>query len=225
MWSLAVEEQFYLIWPILVYLVPRRMFWVAPAVAIAIAPIVRLIASRAVATPWLAYEMLPSRMDTLAIGALLAGLRLYLPETFARIARAVPVILAAAGVAFAMLYHSLPSFRTQANSASFNVLGYTLLAIAAGCVVCYTVALSKGSFLYRILTAPAMLYLGSISYMMYLCHMLALTAARSFATSRLSAAILGLGGTVCFASVSWWLMERPLLHVKESALRYPSLRD
>src|SRR5262245_20872551 len=70
LWSIAVEEQFYLLWPFLVLFVPRRgLPWIFAA-SILLAPLVRFgftaVSYEAV------YRLMPCRMDLLGAGALLA---------------------------------------------------------------------------------------------------------------------------------------------------------
>jgi peptidoglycan/LPS O-acetylase OafA/YrhL len=72
MWSLAIEEQFYLVWPALVYLLPRRA--VAP---VCVAGALGALALRCTfdACGWHpedAHRLTPARLDTLMFGALLA---------------------------------------------------------------------------------------------------------------------------------------------------------
>ncbi|MBI5290043.1 MAG: acyltransferase [Chloroflexi bacterium] len=72
-WSLSVEEQFYLVWPAVVYVCGRR--WLIPAcIAIVIvSPLLRFAALAAGADPFVGYTFTPLRLDALAMGALLAA--------------------------------------------------------------------------------------------------------------------------------------------------------
>ncbi len=71
-WSLAVEEQFYLVWPLVVWCCPRRRLTGLCLLMIAAAPAVRCGLWLAGASEWSAYTLMPCRMDALAAGALLA---------------------------------------------------------------------------------------------------------------------------------------------------------
>src|SRR6185436_4559473 len=69
LWSIAVEEQFYLVWPLLVLLIaPRRWLGVFAAVALA-APLFRLFFHHV--SPDAVVRLTPCRMDMLALGAIL----------------------------------------------------------------------------------------------------------------------------------------------------------
>ena len=70
LWSLAVEEQFYLFWPFIVFF-SRRMWPFALAAVIA-APVFREAVLTVTGNPYLAIVTLPSCMDMLAAGALVA---------------------------------------------------------------------------------------------------------------------------------------------------------
>jgi len=71
-WTLALEEQFYLLWPLAILLVPRRCLFLVPVVAILIAPATRaLIVARDANPFW--WMTTPVCLDTLGFGALLAA--------------------------------------------------------------------------------------------------------------------------------------------------------
>lgn len=72
MWSLAIEEQFYLLWPLLVWALGERGLWRTCLAMLAAAPIVRLTVALLSEEHWPAYYLLPARMDLLAAGALVA---------------------------------------------------------------------------------------------------------------------------------------------------------
>lgn len=71
-WSLAIQVQFYLIWPLLVFNAPRR--WLAPAflACVAIAPLSRLICEHGFPEIHHAEALTSTAMDYFGVGALLA---------------------------------------------------------------------------------------------------------------------------------------------------------
>ncbi len=73
-WSLAVEEQFYLVWPIVVWFcAARQLAWVSLAL-IALTPLVRFALLHAGMSTDVIYEWTPCRMDALAFGAMAAAM-------------------------------------------------------------------------------------------------------------------------------------------------------
>lgn len=72
LWSLGVEEQFYFVWPFVVYFLSEQAIaWVAGALMLT-APLLRWFGTPLFAHHWAIYSLTPFRMDTLAAGALLA---------------------------------------------------------------------------------------------------------------------------------------------------------
>ena len=66
-WSLAVEEQFYLLFPLIIYYLPKEKLPKIFLTGILLAPIIRAV----LGSPQ-AYVLLPARMDALLVGALIA---------------------------------------------------------------------------------------------------------------------------------------------------------
>ena len=131
-WSLAVEEQFYLLWPFIVFLCgPARLLRVCAGVA-ALA-----LATRC----WLIHEHFPQealymfticRMDALAMGAAAAAL-IRIPSTLALLQRSVKTV---AWLAAGMLLATTAGTRGLAMyEVSTQSIGYTLLSVAFALVL------------------------------------------------------------------------------------------
>ena len=71
-WSLAVEEQFYLLFPLLIWFTPTRRLPPIMYLLIVSAPIIRLATYAYSGNDWSAYVWMPARTDALAVGALIA---------------------------------------------------------------------------------------------------------------------------------------------------------
>jgi peptidoglycan/LPS O-acetylase OafA/YrhL len=169
-WTLAVEEQFYVLWPLLVLLVPRR--WLIPLLAgmIALAPIYRLYASihvpqDLVLNGYTSGTFTLAVFDSLGMGALIAVLadrdstRALLNRWLNRIA--LPVGGTAVLVLLAIAYY-------RGETANF-VFGETALAL----VLSWVVGTASRGFtgpVGGLLEWRPISYLGRISYGIYVFH-------------------------------------------------------
>lgn len=163
-WSLAIEEQFYLVWPLVVWLLPlKRMNWAA-VIGIALAPVIRLAIYAHYGNVRDIVENPFCRMDSLLVGALLAsvvrkgihlgGWPLY---TSASLAAA---IIAGAYVAFVPLQvlHASP----------FIASG--LAIVFGGLVLTAFLERNSRATLQKYLCNPALRFCGRYSYGMYVYH-------------------------------------------------------
>ncbi|MBA2528118.1 MAG: acyltransferase, partial [Pyrinomonadaceae bacterium] len=71
-WSLAIEEQFYLFWPLIVLWVPRRSLWLAATLLIALGPVSRWLMLAHGANKIAFGTLTPAYFDFLGLGAFLA---------------------------------------------------------------------------------------------------------------------------------------------------------
>ena len=207
-WSLAVEEQFYLVWPLVIWWMAKaaRRFrhdltlvmaagWAASAVAC-----VWLTDSSG---PW-AFYSLPTRAWELLTGALLA----ISLTSLRRIPRAVAAPMAAAGLALilvaAMAYDASTTFPGMAAAAP--VLG-TALVIAAGC------ARTGATWVRTVLGCAPLLWIGQRSYAIYLWHWPALVLiAVEWGPLSVAQRLAVVGGSVVLAALSFRLVEDPVRH-------------
>jgi peptidoglycan/LPS O-acetylase OafA/YrhL len=216
-WSLAVEEQFYLVWPCLMLFLPRTALFPALLLAILTAPLVR--AGILFSPAQVSYEMLPvASLDTLGIGALVALLSRDLGRAPIPVERAASVFLLVGLPGYVLLraLHSTGIFPEAI------VLEQTFLAMCYAWVV---LGASKGFAgpAGKALELTGLRALGRISYGLYLWHNfvpLAFTGlVRSFGlgpeiTRGLPRVGLLFMMTVCVSSLSWFVVERPLNRLK-----------
>jgi peptidoglycan/LPS O-acetylase OafA/YrhL len=226
-WSLAVEEQFYLLWPVAVFRLRRRPLMALCAACAVVAVGVRLALHLAGNAP-AAFVLMPARMDALAAGAFLA-LALRGPGGPAAAARLAKPALAAGGAGLAVLVlwkRGLP-----AEDAAVAVAGYFLLAVLFAGAVALAVAAPPGSRGSRWLAAPVLIFFGRYSYALYVLHhpllflkppWLTYDAVPAVLGSRLPGWLLfvsaGIGVSVALALLSWRFWEKPFLDLKE---RFP----
>lgn len=209
LWSLAVEEQFYLFWPLVIYFTPRRLLPAVLIFFIAAAPIFRLIWRTAGLGDFGAWVLPPAYFDSLAMGALLALYK-----------RTEVVWLAGLGGTCIWLILALaPSD------------GQTFLAQAApestAAAMMFAWIIARASTGFRgiagnILNNPALQYIGAISYGIYVLHgfvpdYLETNGITDF-FPRWLFKLTSVGLTVILASISWHVLERPVTRLGLSAL-------
>jgi peptidoglycan/LPS O-acetylase OafA/YrhL len=199
-WSLAVEEQFYLVWPLVVrYSSEATLRGIAIAI-ICLDPILRFFL---VHRGFNVYPNTFCRLDGLMWGALLASL--FRSKTFSREA-----YVRAAW--FALLIAAPLAFLT-ANRALWAVYSFTALASAA---FIYLALTSKQKWLQALLANKFLIYSGVISYGIYLLEKIPLDAVKSFHMNGHPAIVLLLttAATYILATLSWNLLEKPTLRLK-----------
>jgi peptidoglycan/LPS O-acetylase OafA/YrhL len=197
MWSIAVEEQFYLLWPLLVLLVPRRALAPAFAFAIAFAFVFRdLVHANGEAV----YRLMFSRMDLLALGALLALADVRDPQWIERHRRTFAWALAASASAYAVCAAMVPAFSEGA------FWPFVLVAVAMPSLL----ALVRAGMLESVLCHPVPRYIGKVSYTCYLVHDIALERVRMLHLPSAVTIALAFALTMGFATLSWYALEQPL---------------
>ncbi len=229
-WSLAVEEQFYLLWPATILLLDRQKLKLVIPAMLAVG-----IASRAVAlfalhnpavVPTVIYTSLPTQLDSLAVGAGLALL----------VRSEVKAEVLARGALWACLLVGLVLFwliDTTGVSNYWHVSGWamrpsnlpmpTLIAIFWGALLALVVL--GNSLLSSILRLGFLRQIGRISYAIYIYHFPVYVLTDSYLApyfpqgdSLFAQSLLPLTKlliTFLLALASWHLVESPLLRLKK----------
>ena len=217
-WSLAIEEQFYLIWPLVFLLLirfPRRMGWV---IAAAIAAVWLY---RGVLVFWFQvdqgyrYAAFDTRFDALLVGCWLAvALRQGIASSVWRWVTASRVmpwltvgLLALVTYADVLLPLTPSDYR--------DAFGLALVPVLVGVLIVQLIAFHdvRG---WRWTSHPVVVFLGQISYPLYLYQQVTLHPVRD-ALSALPFAVAALAAiamTIAFASASYYVVEKPFLKLK-----------
>jgi peptidoglycan/LPS O-acetylase OafA/YrhL len=167
-WSLAVEEQFYLLWPLVVLWADRRRLAAICIGMFVCALFLRLgwrLADPSAGTHLALYVATPARMDSLAVGALLA-IALRSPSSgLARLRRWAPAI----GAVTTVLLLAMFVWRKGlvASDPIVQVLGYSLIACCAGAYLSFAVTSPASAPAQRVFAHPALQFFGKYSYGIY----------------------------------------------------------
>lgn len=234
-WSLGVEEQYYFVWPLLLIAIAltlslrarRRDRW---ATVGGVRLTVFLLASAGAAASATAAEMLASestrdrvyfgtdtRAQALLIGAAAAALlvgdwpALTAGWSVVRSRRGRWIALLVPVAGFAVL--ALAAHRATGSAAEFRGGLLTLVAVAAIAVIA-PVALHQSGLLGRALAWAPLVWLGTISYGVYLWHWPVFLVLNGERTGWSGWALFAVrcAATVLLAAVSWWILEEPIRH-------------
>jgi peptidoglycan/LPS O-acetylase OafA/YrhL len=225
LWSLSVEEQFYLAWPALVLFTPARRLPVVVLTVICLAPPSRVLFAVLCPDPWRAGVITTSCLDTLGAGALLA-LAWEAGPAAGALRRRLRRVSLALGLA---LLAALLASQLLGGDRTFRFAGKDLAYAMIFLWVVDRAAEGFGGVARHLLEARPIVYLGGISYGIYLYHefvpALMRVAGESLGVSlpfphamgvvRLLAVI---AVTVPVAALSWHLFEKPLNGLKS---RFP----
>ena len=217
-WSLAVEEHFYLVWPVLIWACPRRWLTIVAVAAVAAPMVLRAATAAAGADPAWIMGLTPLRVDGLALGALASVvLRSRLPAA-ARL-RAAFTVLATATAALAVL---VAARRTMSPADPVLwVFGFTLVSAAAAALI--LVAAAPGP-IASALSHPALRWFGKYSFGLYVWHpiiavillhsRLALVTKGQGAVAALLAVAFTVAVTLAVAWLSFHTFEQRFLALK-----------
>jgi peptidoglycan/LPS O-acetylase OafA/YrhL len=169
-WSLAVEEHFYLFWPLVVFLLARR-----PRVLIAVslgaslsAMLARLTGSLMGLSWWTTYVLTPFRLDGLALGAFLA-VTARQPGGWERLVRALPRVAAVAGGLLAVTFVWTRLVSRQGLELVLPVRA-DLIMILLACLLIWALRTPERSATSRFFRSRSMVFLGTYSYGLYVYH-------------------------------------------------------
>ena len=221
-WSLAIEEHFYLVWPLVIWLCPARWVALLCAVILVAEPAARIYA-RAIDYPpvWL-YVLTWYRLDGLALGALLAVAQRR--GLFPSLDRWMPFVFIAA--VLGIIICTIQGGHTWWWNRRMQQYGYSLIAIAGGAMLVSAISRPASSLWPRLLSAGWLRAFGKYSYGLYLIHLPVMRVVREYVFDPLeyemsagwNAQVLfyGVATAPAFALawLSWRFFEAPILRLK-----------
>jgi len=230
LWSLALEEQFYLIWPLLVLLLRDRRRLIIAALALSAGSLIlRCVLVAHGSSEAITYKLLPCRLDGLLLGGALA-LALRGGNRALWLRRAPLLFFPAAGVLLMVAFRE-HGFDWQ-RSRFVNSFGYTLSAAASCGLIAMTLRAGPnlreqtGSWCARLFRQPWLRWFGRYSYGIYVWHMIVpfLVVPRLHAALSqhlhsklllvLANALAGSAISIAVSVVSYHAFEAPFLRFK-----------
>lgn len=233
LWTLSVEEQFYLLWPLCAFLLSRRGL-VRLCVALVVAgPVLRLVAllvceqmpGNVDSPAQIVYFLTSSHLDAFAIGALLNFRKDH--PVLERIANA-PGRTVFLGMLLVSALLILAAKRAHLGQ-SLSSLGWPLYMSGFGLAVwgysalnfVFAMAIAKAPDI-RLLGSRVLQRLGKVSYGFYILHLPVIWVAAqvsqinrgAYDLPNLVVAVLAFATTWLLAEASYWLLESPFLRLK-----------
>jgi len=200
-WSLAIEEQFYLVWPLVVRFLSMTSLRRVAIAVVCVGPVLRLLLA---AYGVNLYSNTFSRLDGLMAGALLAVVirsRDFDPSRFV-------------GLAWGMFLLAAPlAFITETLAERWIVFSMTA---AASVALVYLGLYSKSGWIQTVLQNRFLVYTGTISYGLYLLHKIPFNFGETMGLTKYPALAAPLLLAACYAvaQLSWIFLERPFLRLK-----------
>lgn len=219
LWTISLEEQFYLLWPFILFFCKsfRKSFLAALSLIIFAMSFRFYLAIHGVTHPGIYVDTF-ARLDTLSFGALAALVFCYHPEKLHQIKKIfkLPIQLIVLVALFLTLYKI---YVFDPNLIRNVVFGYTLIAL----FMLYFVlsALEVHTFFGKFLELKPLVYLGKISYGLYVWHILGLELAGMVLPQSLKP-LTGFALTLTFGIISYRLYETKFLKLKTRFSRISS---
>ena len=202
LWSLSVEQQFYLLWPLAFIFLSRRAFLGACFAMIAVSVVSRIYFATIGDTYFAALFFLSSNLDCLAAGGLLAAMDRGVFRISATAMRAIGVLGAVA-----------LGFIITANLNRYHLLDTVLSPTVAAILTCWLLfELRANQRFASAISVQPLLLIGKLSYGIYLYHLSVghWVAGYVEPTSPMFPLVAGTV-TMSLAFASWHLMEQPLI--------------
>lgn len=216
LWSLAVEEQFYLVWPAIILLVPRRFLTFVLIGGVLTSVLFRLII--VTDSSEMGRLLMPGSLDSFCIGGLLAFGRLNEINWYKKYLQNQTIFIFFAFGLITLVH--LPFFKhlPRGLNSSFYFL---FISVAFGILINRVSYSVNTPVLKKVLNNKILLYIGKISYGVYLFHNFVpyfYDVKLFFISASLSLYVINLFRfliLITLASFSWYFVEKPFLSLKK----------
>ncbi|MES2222726.1 MAG: acyltransferase [Acidobacteriota bacterium] len=181
-WSLAVEEQFYIVWPLVIWLLPENAILTLCTVGLIVALPLRVLMVHRFAYDFTAMALTTSRVDGLLVGVILAILlrRGQIPRRWIYLCMGVGGGI----IGFIAVFHHTELIGTYLYMPTIGITGFALLSGGL-------LALSQHRIVWlrHILEARWLRIVGKYSYGMYIYHIPVYLICAHFLAARLGVAL------------------------------------
>ena len=210
LWSLGIEEQFYLIWPLTIWLlaklkIPSKMM----IPLILFASLVVMVHRTSLwndGTSWIIlYIRTDTRLDSLLIGAMFA----YVYRHFQVPSKILNSVATLSFLGLVYIKYVLD------KSPFIFEMGWTIIALLAGFII---LSVAEGVFfIQKVFTWRPLTMIGKVSYGLYLWHMpiFVLFGRHVTSGSRPLRLLIGIILASVVTSLSWFFIEKPFLNLKD----------
>jgi len=226
-WSLAVQEQFYLIWPVIVLTLPKRWFLPTMGAFIVFGLFFRLFCIATDAPTLMRWVTIFGCFDSFAVGAMVAYLRqARLLDQIRFLSRTILFAMPLAAFACFFLGRAL---MTLPENNLFLALTESVDAVFLAWALSMALVGVKGHYA-RFLSWKPLVYLGRISYGIYVYHVFVIIVIspllipyglteEHFAFGRIAILLML---TLAVSSLSWHYLEQPFLAWKKTLASVPN---
>jgi len=217
LWSLAVEEQFYLLWPAALFFCLRRSNW--RSVLRRVLPITILVSLSIPFWYWnwdwrRLYYSSDYRAHAILAGALLAVLRsdesLRVRWSESKLLRPMTIL--------SCVYLLGVTLTADIDSAPMYVGGFAGVVLASAVLIFSTVESRPDELGRRFLESPALVWIGHRCYGFYLFHMPIMVASYSLDLTLIEQLLWVMGLTLLLTEASYRYVERPIIERRGPSL-------
>ncbi len=213
-WSLAIEEQFYIFWSIVLFMAfresrSRRMIAGGTLAFIAVLILWRAVRAGLGTDSAVLYYSTECRIDALLIGCVASMIYCWrlLPDEAFR-SRAFSRITCSGILVAALIYLS---FRYTDTALYFGFI--SLFNVCVGFMILWIVT-RDGTAVHKVLSTALMRWIGRISYSLYLWHFVFFEFSKKSFETEAAQVAAGIAFSVAAGAASYYLVEKPFLQLK-----------